>query len=55
MPSSLSGYLPLVGKDKPAISRLNLRELTLKPAVYRSRLPEILIIKKLSQSFKEVR
>ncbi len=34
MPSSLSGHLPLAGKDRPAISRLNLRELTLKPAFY---------------------
>ena len=34
MPSSLSGYLPLTGKDQPAISRLNPRELTLKPGLY---------------------
>ena len=39
MPSSLSGYLPLTGKDQPAISRLNLSELSLKPAIYRYRDP----------------
>ena len=41
MPSSLSDYLPLVGKDRPAISRLNLRELTLKPGLYRYRDPDL--------------
>ena len=39
MPSSLSSYLPLTGKDQPGITRLNLSELSLKAAIYRYRDP----------------
>ena len=43
MPSSLSSYLPLTGKDQPGMTRLDLSELSLKPAIYRTSKSSILI------------
>ena len=37
MPSSLSGYLPLTGKEQPGMTRLVLSALSLRRAIYRSR------------------